>query len=278
MTAVASLPMYAAPLWARTAFWDEVRRGLDERGISDRPESLDEPRDLLAHWRLSELAFSQTCGLPFSTALHNEVALVGVPHYSAPGCEGPLYRSVLVVRDEDAARKLADLPGRRAAVNSFDSHSGFSQLVAALRPLTGGRNVVADPVVSGAHLASLALIRSGAADFAAIDCVTWALAARDDPGAIRGLRIVGRSPPSLGLPFVTSAHRRPEFIHALRETLAHVMRGPLLARIRDALMLAGFSVPPSGAYRNHADAAEVARGALEAPGCRKESIPAYRGA
>jgi ABC-type phosphate/phosphonate transport system substrate-binding protein len=250
--------MYAAPAWARAAFWDEIRRGLTERGFPDLPERLEEPGDLIAHWRSPDLAFSQTCGLPFSTALRNEVALVGVPHYSAPGCEGPLYRSVFVVRDKDAARKLADLPGRRAAVNSFDSHSGFSQLVAALRPFAGGRNVIADPVLSGAHLASLALIRSGAADFAAIDCATWALAARDAPEAIAGLRIVGRSPPSLGLPFVTSRRTSPERLNALRETLDHLARDPTLASVRDALMLGGFSVQLPDAYRGHAGGAEAA--------------------
>jgi ABC-type phosphate/phosphonate transport system substrate-binding protein len=250
--------MYAAPAWARAAFWDEIRRGLSERGFADIPESLDEPRDLLAHWRSHDLAFSQTCGLPFSTVLRGEVALIGVPHYSAAGCAGPSYRSVIVVREEDDARRLADLPGRRAAINSLDSHSGFSQLVAALRPFAAGRNVVAGAVASGAHLASLKLIRSGDADFAAIDCVTWALAARDDPEATVGLRIVGRSPPSLGLPFVTARRTGPEFLRALRETLAHVAADPDLALIRDALMLVGFSVPHPEAYRGHADAAGVA--------------------
>ncbi|MET0312897.1 MAG: PhnD/SsuA/transferrin family substrate-binding protein [Hansschlegelia sp.] len=263
MTAFATLPMYAAPPEALAAFWDGVRSRLAAGGVAEAQAALVQSRDLLADWRSHDLLFGQTCGSPFSTVLRDEVVLVGVPHYAAPGCEGPLYRSLLVVREDDPAEATADLVGRRAAINGFESHSGFSQLVATLAPFANGRRVIGETVVSGAHLRSLALLREGVADVAAIDCVTWALAARDDPGAIEGLRIIGHSQPSLGLPFIASRRFGAEAIDALRGALVVAVRDPALEAARAGLMLTGVSFPTPNAYRGHAEAAQAARRALE---------------
>lgn len=255
MSLAASLPMYAAPDGAREAFWAGLRDRLVVRGVAGVPDTLVEPDDLHAHWRSENLLFSQTCGRPFATVLKSKVALLAVPHYDAAGCEGPRYRSVFVVRERDRARRLADLPGRRAAINGADSHSGFSQLEATLAPFSGENLVAPRPIVSGGHLASLALVQDGAADFAAIDCVTWALAVRDQPSAVRGLRIVGRSPTSLGLPFIASERLPAATLAALRDALAETMRDPALATVRQALLLGGVSPVAPEDYLGHAELA-----------------------
>lgn len=247
-TALASLPMYDAPREARAAFWRAVRDRLQTDGI-EAPRDLAEPGDdLEAHWLSPDLLFSQTCGLPLSTSLRDHVVLLGTPHYAAPGCEGPLYRSLLVVRQDDPALTISALRGRRAAVNAFGSHSGASQLFGSLTPSDRAAGFFGETLVSGSHLASLDVVRSGRADVAAIDCVTFAIAARDKPQAVAGLRIVGRSPVAPGLPFIASKRFDPNVVARLRAALTGAIRDPALAEVRGALMMSGVSFLPAEAY------------------------------
>ncbi|MFD1702594.1 phosphate/phosphite/phosphonate ABC transporter substrate-binding protein [Methylopila henanensis] len=255
---LASLPMYSGPEGAASAFWAAIRDGLRSRGIEGAPATLGDPADLSAHWRSPALLFSQTCGLPFSTELAGCVTLLAVPHYDAPGCEGPNYRSVIVARADDAADTLAGVVGRRAAVNAVGSHSGFSQLVTTLAPFARGAYPLSEMMVSGSHRASLSLVREGVADLAAIDCVTWALLVSNEPRAVSELKIVGRSPPSLGLPFVASSELPSQTIEALRSALADVMRHSAHEATRRALMLNGMSTPTQDAYAAHAESARFA--------------------
>lgn len=247
MTALASLPMYDAPRGARVAFWGAVRTRLAQAGV-DAPGELTELTDLDAHWRSPDLLFSQTCGLPLSTTLRDDAILLGTPHYAAPGCKGPLYSSVLVAREDDPAQEPSALRGRRAVVNDWGSHSGCSQLFGTVAPGERRDGVFESVRVSGSHLRSLAWVRSGEADVAAIDCVTFALASRDRPETVEGLRIVGRSTLAPGLPFIASNRWPPAVVDALRESLAAVIEDPDLADIRATLLISGFSLLPREAY------------------------------
>jgi hypothetical protein len=110
-----------------------VRELLLARGIAVSSPS-SPPADLLSHWRQPDLLLSQTCGYPLVTLLP-EVQTVGCFHYSAPGCEGIDYRSLLVARAADNARSLADFRGRRAICNSPDSQSGYNVLLKMVAPL-----------------------------------------------------------------------------------------------------------------------------------------------
>ncbi len=109
-----TFPMYAIHRQQTQALWQAVQSLLAERGVmvaGDPPA--DDPEDLLAHWRQPRLLLSQTCGYPLVTQLP-EVQTVGCFYYAAPGCEGRRYRSLLVVREADSHRMLADFwpPGR----------------------------------------------------------------------------------------------------------------------------------------------------------------------
>lgn len=260
MSGLASLPMYAAPPGALASFWDGIRSRLEAAGF-EAPAALREPADLDAHWRDPALVLSQSCGLPVSTVLRNEVEIVGTPHYSAPGCEGATYRSLIVTRADHEAETPDELRGARAAINDFGSHSGSSQLFATVARGLDPKDVFREVVISGAHIRSLELVRTGAADVAAIDCVTYALAARDRPEAVRGLKIVGRSGASPALPFVT-AKGWPRRAAALREAIAGALSDPALEEARDALLISGFSTLPSGAYDGFPQAAVTLQGAV----------------
>lgn len=192
MTRPASLPMYHAPADALAAFWAGLRAHMRREGLADVPERLATPGPLREHWLDPDLLLSQTCGYPLATALAGRVQLVGTPRYAAEGCDGPCYRSLVLVRDRDPARAVADLRGRRAAFNERDSQSGYNALRALAAPLAEAGRFFGSTVETGAHRRSLDLVRTGAADVAAVDCVTLALLRRDEPERVAGLRGLDR--------------------------------------------------------------------------------------
>ena len=230
----------------------EVRRATDAlwggiaRRVEGAPAALTRGRDLDAVWTDPGLLLAQTCGYPLVTALKGRVSLVATPRYVAAGCEGARYRSAIVVRADDGARGLADVRGRRCAVNSLDSNSGMNLLRGAVSDLCdAGTRFFGGMVLTGAHAASLRAVAQGEADVAAIDCVTWALLGRVRPAAVAGLRVLGWSAASPGLPLITAMGGD---VAGLRAALEAVAVDPGLAWAREALLLEGFSVLPADAY------------------------------
>src|SRR5262249_23278469 len=127
---IASLPMYDLPETgeATVALWRGLARHFRRAGIADVPEAMARKPKLPAHWLSPDLLFSQTCGYPFRRTVKDRVQLVATPCYAAEGCEGPTYRSVVVVPADSPARSLADLSGARVAFNGMDSQSGYNAL------------------------------------------------------------------------------------------------------------------------------------------------------
>lgn len=223
-TVVASLPMYdwpeISPIVDR--LWEGVASRLRDAKIA-APTRLDRRQAYEDVWVEPGLVLSQTCGYPYAMALRSRAALVGAPVYDAPGCIGATYRSFLVVRRDDCANSIAGLRGRRAAINSRHSQSGYSALRAAIAPFAGGRSFFGSVTVSGGHRASLQAVADGAADVAAVDAVCWALADRHEPAACARLRVLAESPEAPSLPFITSAAMDP------------IARGVLLEVLRQAI-------------------------------------------
>ena len=235
--AVASLPMYDWPEVSHVVdrLWEGVAARLREAKLAT-PARLDRRADFQSVWREPGLVLSQTCGYPYVKSLRGKVALVGAPAYDVPGCSGATYCSFLIVRRTDPAASIAALRGRRAAINGWDSQSGFSALRATVAPFTGGCQFFGEVTVSGSHRASLRAVADGDADVAAVDAVCWALAQRHEPAAFAGLRVLAQSPAAPSLPFITSAIGDPlrhvALLHALRQTLT--AGGP---QFRNALFL-----------------------------------------
>ncbi|WP_152613194.1 PhnD/SsuA/transferrin family substrate-binding protein, partial [Inquilinus limosus] len=82
----------------------------------------------------------------------------------------------------------------------------------------------------------------GEADIAAIDCVTYALLQRHRPGATAGLRVIGRTAPAPGLPFVTRRDAPDRTVEALRAALCGALADPALAGARAALLIEGIEI------------------------------------
>jgi ABC-type phosphate/phosphonate transport system substrate-binding protein len=232
---IATLQMYDFPECAAAteAFWAAVARRL----------GVVVPLSRLAHhtmaWDRPDLLFSQTCGYPFTHAYAGKLQIVATPHYQAEGCEGPLYRSILFARE---AKPLEDFRDGVAAFNNRDSMSGMLALKLAFGPLARSGQFFTRAVETGGHLASLAAVREGTADVAAIDCVTVAYARSFRPAALEGLIEVGRTAPVPALPFVTRGGASVAEVARLREALAEVFTDEQLRGTRDTLRLHGFSV------------------------------------
>ena len=220
---IASLPMYDLPGvradW--DALWAAARPALTHAGIP-APAKLSRPIDLHRHWNDPRLVLSQTCAPPWRDGLHRHTAVVGAFDFGLPGCPPGWYRSHLVVRD-DECRPVGALRDRgRVAINGYDSYSGHGSLVALGHPPRA-------PLVTGAHVNSVAALRLGAADIAAIDAVSWRFLSRL-PGRLSGLRIVGHTRPHPGTPVILSRKYDP---HAARAAIAAaVALLPVSARAR----------------------------------------------
>lgn len=200
---LASLPMYDRPelALAHDRLWQAVHTRLG-RG----PERLTRGGDPWDHWLAPDLVLSQTCGLPFSTRLRGRVALVGTGDYRLDDCPPGHYYSVFVARTEDARSSPADFATARLACNDPHSQSGWGAPLAWARA-RGFR--FTRPSFTGAHARSAAEVAEGRADIAALDALTWRLITRHDPGVAARLRVIGRTPPTPALPFITAPARDP---------------------------------------------------------------------
>jgi ABC-type phosphate/phosphonate transport system substrate-binding protein len=245
-----ALPMYDLPevAAATDALWSGLARRLRAAGMKGVPDRLERGSDPRRVWRSPDLLFAQTCGFPLTHEFDGRLALIATPRYAAGGCEGPTYRSRIVVRADDPRERFRDFAGAVAAINSEDSHSGFNIL--RWRVAQEGRSPFFRQVErTGAHVASLAAVQTGKADIAAIDCVTFALLERHRPGAIAGIRVLEDTPVAPALPFVTAGGRGPEELQVLRRALADAFADPELAPAREALLLSGVEEVPLARYQ-----------------------------
>ena len=218
---IAALQMYDWPeVQGRTdAFWAAVARALGDEGVA-APERLSRPADPAAAWRDPALLLGQSCGLPFVSGLCGEAVPVARPVYDAEGCGAGTYRSALVCRAGEQG-PLRAFRGRVAAINEYGSQSGCNALADAVRSL--GDGFFGEVLLTGSHRASALAVAGGQADIAAIDAVAWALFAEVEPAARGRLAVLGWTPETPVLPFITApAHR--ERIPALRRALAAAAR------------------------------------------------------
>ena len=252
---IASLPMYDLPevTSAIDSFWAAMARALEREGVTDVPAGLEREMGLNDQWNSPELLLSQTCGYPLMHEFAGRLALVATPVFDVPGCEGPNYTSLILVRRDDAAGRLSDLRGRTAVITHGASQSGYAALRAAAAPLAEGGRFFGQVVESGGHPNSLAMVAKGEADVCAADCVTFALLARHRPEAVENLREIGRTPSAPGLPYVTRPDAGEELIARLRTALFSALEAPETQAARQALFLAGAEVLPLGVYQRIMD-------------------------
>ncbi|MDM5175761.1 PhnD/SsuA/transferrin family substrate-binding protein [Massilia sp. DJPM01] len=241
MTWKAAFPMYELSAGIRAgydALFEALLGALRVDGFGAAVE-LERAPALPEFWTRPDMLLSQTCGYPYLTRLRGRVALLATPAYAFPGCEGSDYSSAIVVRADGAIGALADARGCIAAVNDIDSNSGMNALRHAVAALAREGRFFGALRWSGSHRASLALVRDGAADLAAIDCVTLGYLRREEPSSLDGLAILCHSAPSPALPFVSGAAVPAAVRACLRGVL--LAPAPELAGLMAALSIRAFT-------------------------------------
>lgn len=235
---IASLPMYDWPevRAATDHYWQAIHSALGH-GPAALSRGFD---DHLAHWQRPDLLLSQTCGMPYRTQLHGHVTLVGTPDYGLPGCAPGFYCSVLVANAQDGRTQLSDFVDDIFAYNDGGSQSGWAAPASHAARL-GQR--FSRLLATGSHRASLRAVADGRAAIAAIDAVTWELALRHDPATAR-LRVLDRTTPTPGLPYITARPHDPAPLAAAITAAIDTLD----AGTRAALMLRGLIHIPAATY------------------------------
>jgi len=234
-----ALPMYNVGPILRDAYAQLLQAVIAElraRGWRDEIELVSDIDDLERFWLRPDLLLSQTCGYPLTTTLRGRVRLLGTPTYALPGCSGHAYRSLIVVRvDAQQAQQrrqaltLADFRDCIGVVNQRNSHSGMNALRHTVAPFARAGCFFDKVQLSGSHLASLAMLQSGAADLAAIDCVTYAYASQYFPEKLAGLRVLQMSAAAPGLPLIASLQLGPVQSALLVDVLAMICNDAQIA-------------------------------------------------
>ena len=232
-----SLPMYDWPeiRHATDSLWSAIHEQLLSRGI-DAPSELYRSPSPEGLWSKPALLLSQTCGYPYANMLADKVILVGTPAHAITGAEPGKYFSVLVARKSQLPVHLDELSGKRFAYNMRHSQSGFA---APVRLLAGaGATSLPEPLETGAHRASIRAVADGAAEWAAIDAVTWELAKRHEP--VSGeLAVFARTPETPALPLITSlsnADRAGTIADAFEAAIAD-----LATQVREPVLITGLT-------------------------------------
>ena len=247
---LAGLPMYDLEelRWAHDAWWQALARGFQAAGVADAPPALDRSLGHRELWARPDLFFGQACGYPLTHEFADRLALVATPCYAAAGCAGASYRSWILVRDDSAVARLEQLAGSRAAINDRASQSGCNALKALVAPLAKDGRFFAAVAVTGGHLASIAAVREGRAEVAAIDCVTYALLARHRSSALFGTRVIAASASAPALPYVAAIGTDAPMLERLKAGLRAALADRASQAARAALLIAGVEFLPLAAY------------------------------
>lgn len=225
--------------------WDALyqRAALDVGGA---PSALS--WDIGAHdsWLHPDLMLGMACGWPLIKTLRDQVRVVGT--FSYAGTDGPahMYRSLIVTATGLSFDQIAGAPEHvRAALNSTDSLSGNISLLGAFGL---GLQWPGDVVHTGSHVASIEAIRSGAADVAAIDGMTWRYRQRQAPHTLGGLRVIGHGPLVPCLPLIVPAATTDAEIDAWRDGFTAAVNVASVGDALDWLMIDGFVPLDNGNY------------------------------
>ena len=190
--------------------------------------------------RNPDMLLGHTCGYPLMRFLRNDCHPVCVPLFDVDGCNGKYYSSHIVVSIDNEISMLAECHNKIAAINGHDSNSGMNVLRHAVALPGNQPPFFSKVIVSGSHFNSLSAVANGEADVAAIDSVSFALIKDEWPELIAGVKTIGYSEATCGLPLVMPASER-ENLDPKGITLAlnQALSG-LSDNHRNALHLTGF--------------------------------------
>lgn len=255
MKLTASFPMYDFPEVrdALGVVWRNVARRLERAGVKDVPAALQHDRSVHDLWNQPTLLLSQCCGYDIVKRYVGELIPLATPRWTAPGCLGSEYASVVLVAEDAQATELEHLRDSICVVNGRESHSGTNSLRALVAPLSRDGRFFGKVLISGAHVSSLALLASGRADVTVVDCVTYALLERYRPSTVAGIRPLCYTQLAPGVPFVIRAGVEDELAAVLQRALLEAFEEPDVQAACKDLFIDGIEVVPASAYERIAE-------------------------
>ncbi|MDO8587314.1 MAG: phosphate/phosphite/phosphonate ABC transporter substrate-binding protein [Armatimonadota bacterium] len=191
--------------------------------------------------------------------------LVAVPQYNGR----PTYYCYIISSARSAAKGLADFRGKRFAFTDRDSNTGcgiptYQILKMGLSPESYFQEVI----YTRNHDKSIAAVRTGVVDGAAVDNILYELAIRRDPLLKVQTKIVARYGPCAAPPVVVNPNADDEFKTSLKRILLNMHRDPEGRKILRDMMTDRFVPGADSAY----DSIRVMRKEIEAwrnrPGAR----------
>ena len=245
-----ALTMY--PLDALRTAWDDLYAAVADRvgrtGSRVPPSPMRWDLDQHDTWLDPAMVAGMACGWPLITALRDRVRVVGTFAYALDDDVSHLYRSRIIARADAGFGSIDSIDPAMvsAALNSSDSLSGCISLLAAA---DCGHLQWPGPIEwTGAHVTSIDAVRSGRADIASIDGLTWAFLARDEPLTLEGLVTIGRGPLVPCLPVIVNRNTTDGELATWRDALVQTVLDPAMVLVCDTLMIRNFVPLDYSAY------------------------------
>ena len=113
-------------------------------------------------------------------------------------------------------------------------------------------------VDSGPKLTVAFAVRTGLADLASIDCVTYAGLERYSPEAVAGLNVVGYTESYPGLPLITSGKTSAKDRETMQRVFTGLFSNADASKILNDLGIVGFETPPANIYQRCTDMRDAA--------------------
>ncbi len=169
---------------------------------------------------------------------------------AVPVCEeGPVSRSLVLVRSDGPCASFADLRGRRFAFSDPASLSGHTETVALL--LASGEDPAryfSGTTFTYSHDGCIRALLDGVVDGAAVDSLVHDFEVRSNSALSDRVRVVHRSGPLPISPVVVPGAIEPALREALRAAFLSMHETPQGRGILEPLGIRRFQAPDSGVY------------------------------
>ena len=251
----ASLPMYDFPEvhGVLDVIWKNIAHGLERAGVKGVPAVLQHGRAAHDLWADPELLLSQCCGADIVNRYAGKLVPLATPRYTAPGCQGCYYSSVILVAEDSPATELEHLRNSVCVVNGFESHSGMNALRALVAPLSLNGRFFSSVRTGGSHADSITVLTKRQAEVAAIDCVSYALLNRYRPSFLAGTRPLCYTARAPGIPYVTRATSAEKLVVQLRRALLESFEEAEVRAACEAIFINGIEILPPSTYQKFAE-------------------------
>ena len=122
----ASFPMYDFPEVrdALDTIWRSIAWNLEQEGFNSVPPGLVHGRAVRSLWSDPTLLLSQCCGYDLVNRYAGKLVALATPQYTAPGCRGSDYCSVIVVAEDSSVAELEQLRDSVCVINGLESPLG----------------------------------------------------------------------------------------------------------------------------------------------------------